>query len=389
MCFSAIGECVHETKCYLGLCQRVHADSVCRSLHRTPTSLNANVLGESADPLARLNGECAMPKTPSYNISSGWKLLCMDMGLSTSRVLKRAGLAGDLMARLPTRISHHEFNRLWQALADEAAPESVVLECARKLSIEAFSPPLFAMVCCPNIRHAAGRIARYKPLIGPINLGVETTADGGVMLIPRWPAGLEPNIHLGFMELLFWVALPRLTTRRHIIPTQVTAPELPAEPELYRQYIGVSVSKGARWSISFSKKDADRPFLTANESIWEFFEPSLRARLYDLDHTASTAERVSASLREMLPAGEDNIDAVAQRLSMSKRTLQRRLSKEQTSFQDVLQDTRRSLACHYLKESDLPSSEVAFLLGYSDPNSFYRAFKSWTGKTPEAMRTEG
>ncbi|MCM1012326.1 helix-turn-helix transcriptional regulator [Brevibacterium sp. XM4083] len=73
-------------------------------------------------------------------------------------------------------------------------------------------------------------------------------------------------------------------------------------------------------------------------------------------------------------------------MATSPRTLQRQLKAEGTSFQAVLAETRENLARHYLVRNDLRTAEIAFLLGYTDTNSFYRAFKTWTGMTPEGAR---
>ena len=80
------------------------------------------------------------------------------------------------------------------------------------------------------------------------------------------------------------------------------------------------------------------------------------------------------------------MDAVARELAVSTRTLQRRLSDEGTTFQTVLGETRESLAKQYLAHSALSTGEIAFLLGYEEPNSFYRAFRGWTGETPDRVR---
>ncbi len=80
------------------------------------------------------------------------------------------------------------------------------------------------------------------------------------------------------------------------------------------------------------------------------------------------------------------MDLVAKRLSYSKRTLQRKLSQEGTSFQKLLQSTREALARHYLRQTNLAAAEISFLLGFEEPNSFYRAFSDWTGQTPEKVR---
>lgn len=144
--------------------------------------------------------------------------------------------------------------------------------------------------------------------------------------------------------------------------------------------------QGDTASIGFTATDANRPFLTANDAMWQIFEPDLRKRLGELDADASTAERVRSALLELLPGGQSGIEAVAARLSMGKRTLQRRLEEEGGNFRSLVNDTREALARHYLTQTDLSAGEIGFLLGFEDPNSFFRAFHAWTGTTPEAVR---
>ena len=79
--------------------------------------------------------------------------------------------------------------------------------------------------------------------------------------------------------------------------------------------------------------------------------------------------------------------AVIRQLATSPRTLQRQLQLEGTSFQSVLADTREDLARHYLAHSAMTTAEIAYLLAYEDTNSFYRAFRTWTGSTPDTVRT--
>lgn len=71
---------------------------------------------------------------------------------------------------------------------------------------------------------------------------------------------------------------------------------------------------------------------------------------------------------------------------MSKRTLQRRLEQEGDNFRNLVNACREHTARHYLLNTRLSGYEIAFLLGFEDPNSFYRAFMAWTGQTPEAAR---
>jgi AraC-like DNA-binding protein len=80
---------------------------------------------------------------------------------------------------------------------------------------------------------------------------------------------------------------------------------------------------------------------------------------------------------------------VAKELGMSRRTLQRRITEERTTFRQLIGDARRELARHYVLQPALELAEVACLLGYEDPNSFFRAFREWEGTTPSEWRRGG
>lgn len=88
-----------------------------------------------------------------------------------------------------------------------------------------------------------------------------------------------------------------------------------------------------------------------------------------------------SSLIELLPIGYSSIEEVSAKLGISKRTLQRKLYDEKTTFQKQLNHTRELLAKNYIKNTDMISDDIAFLLGYQDLNSFLRAFQTWTGMT--------
>ena len=79
---------------------------------------------------------------------------------------------------------------------------------------------------------------------------------------------------------------------------------------------------------------------------------------------------------------------VARELALSKRTLQRRLADEGTTWLEVLNAAREGLAKHYLLQTDLGTTEVSFLLGFEDPNSLFRAFKRWENTSPENWRAQ-
>lgn len=128
------------------------------------------------------------------------------------------------------------------------------------------------------------------------------------------------------------------------------------------------------------------PFISRNESMWEFFEPELKRRLSMMETDDSCAARVRSALMELLPSGECTIDDVARKLGYSKRSLQRKLQEEDTSFQKQLGHTRELLAKTYLANTDMTAEDIAFLLGYQEIGSFLRAFTIWTGQTVSEYR---
>ncbi|BEP12201.1 AraC family transcriptional regulator [Acidothermaceae bacterium B102] len=320
-----------------------------------------------------------------FTLDPGIRALLHDLGLSVSRVLRQGQLpAGVFLAGSPS-LSAQEYYRFWDAVDSEGGDADLAVRIGRSISVEVFNPPIFAALCSANLHVAAERVSQFKPLIGPVALEV-TFGRRGLTVGFRWPDGPPPPRLLAASELAFWVALARIGTRHEVYPTAVTMRRPYEGSEEFEAYFGTTIRKGALDTVTFAAEDAIRPFMTENESMWTFFEPELRRRLSDLAESASTADRVRAALHETLPSGDSSIHAVAKQLILSPRTLQRQLQTEGTSYQAVLTDTRERLARRYLNNKALTTAQIAYLLAYEDTNSFYRAFRRWTGVTPDAAR---
>ncbi|MAQ14345.1 MAG: AraC family transcriptional regulator [Sandaracinus sp.] len=328
-----------------------------------------------------------MSAAGTYALDAGWRSILADFGADPADVLRRAGLPEDLLARSGERLSTAAYFRLWRAAEETLGDPLMPLHVAERLRGDVFAPALFAALCSPDLRVALERIRHYKPLVAPMRLLLDER-DGGCAVELEWLDPVEePPASLVTLELLFFVTLARLGTRERVVPRAVEMDRLPEDLAAYESFLGVPLVPAARRRVVFDARDLDRPFLTSNESMWSMFEPQLRQCLAQMDASATTEARVRAALLEALPAGRGAADLVAKRLGLSKRTLQRRLAGEATSFQEVLQSTREALARHYLERTDLAPSEISFLLGFEEPNSFYRAFATWTGRTPSEVRS--
>lgn len=327
-----------------------------------------------------------MSANHGYALDPGFKSLLASVGVRHEDVLRRAGLPEDFLSRPDVRVSTDQFFAFARAIQDSVDDPLLPVKLAKSAGAESFSPPVFAALCSPNLTIAAKRLAMFKPLVAPVRLIVETS-DAGLSVTYDWlESTLGPPPFISGAEALFMVKLARLGTRHEVRATTVTLCDLPRERAAYEAFVGCRIRRGEKASVSFSPADAERPFLTDNSAMWDIFEPQLRKRLADLEGSASCEARTRAVLIEALPSGQVSVEVVARRLALSPRTLQRKLRGEGTSFKAVVRRTRESLSRHYLKQTQLSSSEIAYLLGFEEPNSFFRAFQSWTGTTPESLR---
>lgn len=330
-----------------------------------------------------------MTRHQSFSLNIGWNALLRDVGLQPAQVLRRAGLPEDLFAHDGQSLSAEAYFRFWRAMEVESADVMFPLHIVETVSAEVFDPPLFAALCSANLMQAVQRLAKYKQLLAPMSLALEVGQTGALTVSPHWlcePTEVPNSLQIA--EIAFFLRLARLATREPVKAMRVTLPQLPPDSHAcrYESFFGVPVQSGSSPTISFSAADTLRPFLTVNEGMWRVFEPDLRRRLSELDATATTEQRVRAVLLELLPSNAATIEKTAERLNMSKRTLQRRLEDEGENFRALVNATRESLARHYLSNTTMSSGEIAFLLGFEDPNSFYRAFQDWTGQTPDSAR---
>ncbi len=120
--------------------------------------------------------------------------------------------------------------------------------------------------------------------------------------------------------------------------------------------------------------------------MYRQFTEQVEKYLKSLSVDEGLAGQLKRRLADLMACGEANADAACRALKLSRRTLQRRLKAEKTSFQKVLNEVRAELAVRYLSDERLKSLEVAMLLGYSNLSSFTTAFKSWYDMPPAAYR---
>ncbi|MES2517574.1 MAG: AraC family transcriptional regulator [Bacteroidota bacterium] len=138
--------------------------------------------------------------------------------------------------------------------------------------------------------------------------------------------------------------------------------------------------------LVFERKYLDLPILNANPSLFSLFEIHANSILNSLKPTESLKERIKKEILQELKGEEPTLSNIAKNLGIGIRSIQLKLKDEGVTFQQLLDEIRKNLATKHLREAQLSTTDIAYLLGYSEPSVFFRSFKKWTGQTPTVYR---
>ncbi len=141
-------------------------------------------------------------------------------------------------------------------------------------------------------------------------------------------------------------------------------------------------------AIYLNTAHVEEEVLTSNYDLLRVLVTHAEEKMAGLTKTEGYANLVKQSILKLVKPEFPTIEQVASHLNVSLRTLQRRLKEEGHIYKQIINELRKEMALAYLKKRELSISEIAYLLSYSDNSSFTRAFKNWTGKTPNEFRIE-
>lgn len=237
-----------------------------------------------------------------------------------------------------------------------------------------------AMACHQRYQHLTNGTAVYRTEVagklllvteeraGPDRLGSLLMSDYTMMVAVQLLRGI-----VGDSARVRWA-----TSRRHEMPG--------AERRAIERFLDAPLRLGASHAqLAFDATLRDVPIETADPELAEFLRSLLEATDPDPAEDPLLG-RVRSEIRRCLVHGTPRALDVADRLAIGQRTLQRRLSERGTTFRRLLDSTRRDLAAQYLADPELSLTEVAYLLGFAEQASFYRAFRRWYQSTPQAHR---
>ena len=308
--------------------------------------------------------------------------------ISPPALLRRAGLPEGFFQQEKIFATTAELFALWRAIGEMSAEPGIGLKFGAEPRVERYHPAAIAAVCSRSFRDALQRMALYKQLTCPEEIRVHARGEeAAVEFFFLESEEIEPDALVD--NCLAWIAsIGRKGTEGQVRPLRVELRRPARNRELLEGHYGCKVRFNAGHNVLvFRSSDLDRPFVTHNEELLAVTGAQLETELKERNAGADVGEQVRHSLKRSLAGKRPTLQHVARELGMSARTLQRRLTDADVTFQQLLEDTRRELARHYLKQSRVELNEAAYLLGYEDANSFFRAFQLWEGTSPGDWRT--
>jgi AraC-like DNA-binding protein len=310
-------------------------------------------------------------------------------GVDSARIFREAGipaeLSNDPMCRLPTAA----VTRLYVACVAATDDPYFGLSVARHVSISNLHALGYALAASSTLMDFCRRLERYFRLVAQSVKVSVSTIEGRVYLRLEHLAdtsGESEDAFFGFLVLMM-----RLLYRPGFDPVRVEfhrpMPRTGAEP--YETLMRAPVSFAhAHSQLVFEQADLVQALDGSCPELAQVNDRIAIDYITRLDRD-DVVTSVTKKIIDLLPNGECSRTSVASALRMSPGTLQLRLSQRSTSFQQLLDDTRKDLACSYVRQPARSMTEITYLLGFADTSNFTRAFKRWTGMSPTEFRRRG
>ncbi|MGH7520565.1 MAG: AraC family transcriptional regulator [Gemmatimonadales bacterium] len=313
-------------------------------------------------------------------------------GLNREALLEGAGLTERDLAPPDSYLPFSALVAVWQLIAKAKAGFDPEFGIRWGAAVRARDLGLlgYAMAYSANLEMALLRLVRYgRILTDTVQFEMETPHTRRRAIAARAHAGLGAALPFAVdSRLAALLAACREITGVAIIPVEVTFTY--AQPrsiaEHHRFFRCALRFKQRESKLIFLERDFRLPVTRGDEALAGYLSEHAEHVLRTLTTGASTRERVRSAIWALLTEGRPTLDHVATALQMPPRTLQRHLAREGTSLHQEIEHIRKAMALATLQGRALAIDELAFLLGYTEPSSFYRSFKRWTGRTPRQYR---
>ena len=313
-------------------------------------------------------------------------------GIDPALLLERLGLTEQGLKEDQIRISAAAQARLIEYAAEALHDPALGFHLATKVNPREVGLLFYVASAAKDLGDAIELFARYLRIVNEA-VRVKLTRRNSDLVVELHFVGVSrfrawQNTEFGIAVL---VKSLREITGRNVHPTKITFVHMRSSgfPE-FERFCGCPVEFGGSSDrLVFSNRSLALPLITEDIHLLDTLRPIC-------DEAAKQRETAPGTLRalveneaqKLLPHGKARRHNVAKNLAMSTRTMARRLASEGTTFEDVVDELRQSLALQYIRTPSISLSQIAWLLGYEGGTSFNHAFRRWTGGPPSAARVE-
>jgi AraC-like DNA-binding protein len=308
---------------------------------------------------------------------------------SLAQLLTTAGVDPALLTGPHRRITAQQFDQLWNEMERMSGDPNFGLHLGEAGRHMSGGNVVFAsMMNSATVLQALRRFCRYHDIMADIvRPTLSTRPDGAVVRVEVFEGTFTPHRHHVECIASLMVSFLRRLTDAPFDGRLRFAHAKPADVSEHRRVFGVQVEFCQPDNeLILARSFLDGALLAANEELAGHLDEYAERVLARLRSPKPWSRKVADVLGRALCDGKPTLKQVARSLTTTGRSLQNRLREEGTSFQTILDESRRSLAESYLTRSDVTLAEIAFLVGFADQSAFQRAFKKWTGKSPLAFR---
>lgn len=340
-----------------------------------------------------LEGDSRLPLGDSI-LASWIRSICQTArgyGLNPEELLAKAGLDAAMLSVPDARFPAMHVRRFWELLVSATHDDLVGMRCGQEMQVATLHGLGLAIVTSHSLAQVLELIARYcKVISSTMEMSLAHDRHGTTLAIGTLH-GSEAK-HAARLAVLAFVLRQANSLSQHVVrPIAVHLRMSKLSDEDRRRlnaHFGceVDTTGDAPDSIRFSYADVMEPYAGSNAMLREANEKVVRAYINRVRQSSFTT-RVEEEIQIMIEQGESaKIDAVAKKLNLSARTLQRRLEDEKVSFAELLDGRRRQLAHDALAHSEMSITEIAYTIGFADPSNFSRSCVRWFGTSPANYR---
>jgi len=315
-------------------------------------------------------------------------------GIKVDDLLKKAGIERSLLNNLnniDNKIPLEEYYCLLDSAIDMTGDPYFGLHMGETSNTEDLSIFGYIISSCHTIRDAFEKVGKYYGMIGSL-LYIYIQIEGDRVKIVYDMRKHFPNkcirhcIETGLLN--FYNMVRNIASRPVAIREVWMKSEPPENISEYNRIFNCPVLFNQPVSaLVFPSKILDIPLRYPNPTLLALLEHHANSFLSKIDENDYLSRKISLLLFKKIQGERSTIEDIADNLGMSVRNIQHILKKEGITFREIYNNVRKELAKSYLAEKHYTIDDISYLLGFSEPSVFRKAFKAWTGMTPGNFRS--